>query len=71
MRPMEETAMYRFALLLYREYMATKQHDRTPELQSHYDSIIEKLNLDVYEMPETGIVQVTYLLTKGMIDGGN
>jgi len=67
MRPMEETAIYRYALLLYREYMATKEHDRTPELQAHYDAIIDKLHLDVYDMD--GSVQVTFLLTKDMIDG--
>lgn len=68
MRPKEETALYRYCVLLYKEYQATKEHDRTPELQQHYDQIVKDLHIDAYEVGD--VIQVSFVLPKEVVGDG-
>lgn len=65
--PVEHTALYKFALMLYREHQATRFHAYTDAMEAKLEEVISHLGLDVQQI-ENQIV-VTYVLDKGAVDG--
>lgn len=54
--PIEHTALYKFALLLYKEHKAAQEHEYTPQMELKLKEVIDHLHLDIYQVEDDMVV---------------
>lgn len=64
--PIEHTALYKFALLLYKEYKAAQEHEYTPQMELKLKEVMDHLQLDAYQVENNMVV--TYVLDKDQVN---